>query len=422
MVDWALPGTRRIAIADSDLTGLTDTAAETDARRVGLSPRRVNRIWQAVEDLYRSRVHPGLSFCLRYRGEIVLNRAIGHARGVSPDCPPGPQSRAMAADTPVCLFSASKAIIAVLTHKLAEDGYVDLDAPVSRYLPAFSGDGKGRTTLSQVLSHRGGFPRFPPDDGDTDILADWDRCIERICRAPAEAGGRRVAYHAITGGYILGEVIRRVTGATVSDYLDTTLRQPLGMRYFTYGLDGRSRSRVAVNHVAGMPVRWPVSRWAEAALARSFDDVVMLSNQAVFMDAVIPSGNLYATAEEVSRFYQMLLNNGRHGDTQVLAADTVARLRRPVGRLATDDMLKLPMRYSEGLMLGMNPIGLHGPMSGGAFGHMGFMNILGWADPDRELAASLLTTGKAVLGGHLVKLLALQAQINHQCGGLRQAL
>ncbi|ROO30634.1 serine hydrolase domain-containing protein [Salinisphaera japonica] len=424
MVDWAWPGTRRIEIRDPDLTGVTDInkAAEIDARRVGLSPRRVDRIWQAVEDVYRSRVHPGLSFCLRRDGEIVLDRAIGHARGVAPDCPPGPQSVAMAADTPVCMFSASKAVIAVLTHKLAETGAIDLDAPVSRYIPEFSGEGKTHTTLAQVLTHRGGFPCFPRGDGNAEVLRDWDACIARICRAPANAGGERLAYHAMTGGYILGEVIRRVTDKPLTAYLDKTLRKPLGMRYFTYGLDGRSRSRVAANHVAGMPVRWPMSKWAEAALARSFEDVVALSNESLFMDTVIPSGNLYATAEEISRFYQMMLDDGRYGDQQVLAPETVARLRRPAGRLAIDHMLKLPMRYSQGLMLGMNPVGVYGPMSGAAFGHVGFMNIFGWADPDRRLSVSLLTTGKALLGGHLIPLVKMLGQVNHECGGWRRGL
>lgn len=71
-----------------------------------------------------------------------------------------------------------------------------------------------------------------------------------------------MVYHSFTGGFILGEVIRRVAGQSLTEYLDSRLRQPLGMRYFTYGLDRRSRSRVAENHVAGQPVCWPVSRWA----------------------------------------------------------------------------------------------------------------------------------------------------------------
>ena len=213
-----------------------------------------------------------------------------------------------------------------------------------------------------------------------------------------------------------------MTGASLTAYLNDTLRKPMGMRYFTYGLDGRSHSRVATNHIAGMPVRWPVSRWAREAMSCSFGDAVRLSNQALFLDAVIPSGNLYATAEEISRFYQMMLDDGRYGDQQVLAPETVARLRRPAGRLAIDHMLKLPMRYSQGLMLGMNPVGVYGPMSGAAFGHVGFMNIFGWADPDRRLSVSLLTTGKALLGGHLIPLVKMLGQINHECGGWRRGL
>lgn len=319
----------------------------------------------------------------------------------------------------MCLFSASKAVIALLTHKLAEAGTIDLDAPVSRYVPAFSGEGKSRTTIAQILSHRGGFPYFSAGDEGPEMLTDWDACIERICAMPAENGGPHMAYHAFTGGFILGEVIRRVTGARVTEYLDAKLRKPLGMRYFTYGLDGRSRSRVAENHVAGQPVRWPVSRWAETALSVPFDDVVEVSNRDFFMDAVIPSGNLYATAEELSRFYQMLLDGGVHAGRRLFETETVARAIAPATGIRFDRALKVPMRYSEGLMLGMNPIGLYGPMCGSAYGHLGFMNILGWADPARGISAALMTTGKAIVGGHLGTLARSLGVLNHRCGGLR---
>ena len=73
------------------------------------------------------------------------------------------------------------------------------------------------------------------------------------------------------------------------------------------------------------------------------------------------------------------------------------------------------MRYSEGFMLGANPVGLYGPMTGQAFGHLGFMNILGWADPSRELSAGLLVTGKAILGGHLLALGQMLGSISWQC-------
>ncbi|MBO9469366.1 beta-lactamase family protein [Endozoicomonas sp. G2_2] len=416
-----LLGSRLVTVGDGSLAGVTgiDTAAERRPAEAGLSAAAVDAIWGGVEGLYRSGAYPAVSFCLRRRGAIVLNRSIGYARGGGPGEPRSAGARLAEPDTPICLFSASKAITAILVHKLAEEGGVDLDARVSHYLPEFTGGGKDRTTIAQVLSHRGGFPMFNVEGTDSgpETLLDWDRCIRLICEAPAEKGGKRLAYHAITGGFILAEVIQRVTGMSFRDYLDTRLRKPLGMRYFTYGLDRRSRGRVAHNYVAGQPVRFPISVLAKKALSADFAEVVDVSNRDYFMDAVVPAGNLYSTAEELSRFYQMMLDGGMYEGRQILAPETIRRAIKPAQRLRFDHTLKIPMRYSEGLMLGVNPFGLYGPMTGAAYGHLGFMNILGWADPSRDLSASLLVTGKAILGGHLLALGQLLSTISWQCRG-----
>ena len=130
------------------------------------------------------------------------------------------------------------------------------------------------------------------------------------------------------------------------------------------------------------------------------------------MDAVVPAGNLYCTAEELSRFYQMLADDGVYAGRRILQPATIRRATRPANRLRYDHTLRIPMRYSEGLMLGANPVGLYGPMTGRAYGHLGFMNILGWADPAREVSAGLLVSGKAILGGHLIALGRLLATIS----------
>ncbi len=307
-------------------------------------------------------------------------------------------------DTPICIFSASKAITAILVHKLAEEGGIDREQRVSYYLPEFAAEGKRDTTISQVLAHRGGFPMFelPDEDSDPKRLLDWGGCIELICAAkPSHRKGERLAYHAITGGFILGELIQRVTGMSLADYLDTRIRQPMGMQYFTYGVAPAHRDKVALNYAAGQPIRFPISMLLEKALSAPVEEVIEASNSNVFLDAVVPAGNLYCTAEELSRFYQMLLNDGVWQDKQILAPVTVARAVKPANKLRFDSTLKLPMRYSEGLMLGASPVGIYGPMTARAFGHLGFMNILGWADPARDISVGLLVTGKAVLGGHL---------------------
>ncbi len=414
-------GTRRVEVGDGPLVDVAgvDRASECDdPREAGLSPAAVDSIWRSVESLYRTGVYPALTFCLRRKGQIVLNRSLGYAHGGGPRETLSADARLARPDTPICLFSASKAMTAILVHKLAEEGGIDLDERVSHYLPEFSGGGKTDTTIAQVLAHRGGFPMFEAT-GDKpargEMLTDWDDCIRMICDAPAERGGSRLAYHAITGGFILGEAIQRVTGAPLADYLDSRLRQPLGMRYFTYGLPAADRDHGATNYAAGQPVRFPISVFAKKALSVSFGEVIDVSNEDYFMDAVVPAGNLYCTAEELSRFYQMLLNGGEYEGRQVLRADTVQRAVAPASKLGFDHMLKIPMRYSEGMMLGLDPFGLYGPMSGRAFGHLGFMNILGWADPRRDLSAGLLVTGKAILGGHLLSLGRTLTTIARQC-------
>ncbi len=415
----ALPGTRLILVGDgplSDITGV-DRASEQAASAAGLSPAAVDSIWKSVESLYRTGVYPALTFCLRRHGQIVLNRSLGYAHGGGPRETPGADARLARPDTPVCLFSASKAITAILVHKLAEEGGVDLDERVSHYLPEFRGAGKDDTTIAQVLAHRGGFPMFNVTGRKTprgEMLTDWGDCIRMICEAPAQRGAR-MAYHAITGGFILGEVIQRVTGAPLTDYLDSRLRQPLGMRYFSFGLPKADQAEAATNYAAGQPVRFPISMFAKKALSVGFNEVIDVSNQGYFMDAVVPAGNLYCTAEELSRFYQMLLGGGEYDGRQVMRADTVERAVAPASRLGFDTTLKIPMRYSEGLMLGLDPFGVYGPMTGRAFGHLGFMNILGWADPDRDISVGLLVTGKAILGGHLLAFGNTLRTIARQC-------
>lgn len=401
-----------------DLRPVTTIAddVENAAARAGLSAADTRAIESALKGLYRTGAYPGIAFTLRRHGELVFNRTIGHASGNGPADAAGVPKRLLTPETPICLFSASKAVTAVLVHKLAEDGGIRLDQRVSHYLPEFGQAGKQDTTISDVLAHRGGFPmmKIKAADKKVELMEDWDRVIQLICASPPTAS-RQQAYHAMTGGFILGEVIKRVTGTPITEYLDAQIRKPLKFKHFTYGIAKKHWPQVALNYEAGAPVRFPLSTVAERALFVPFPEVVRASNTDSFKQAVIPAGNIYATADELGRFFQMLLDGGVANGKQILKPETVARLRRPVGRIGIDRMLMIPLQYSEGMMLGARPAGLYGPNTPDAYGHLGFMNILGWADPSRHLSAALLTTGKAILGTHLIALGRLLAVINSRC-------
>ncbi|MEH6590707.1 MAG: serine hydrolase domain-containing protein [Halioglobus sp.] len=382
-----------------------DYASEViDPAVLGLDEKAREVIWDACQELYRSGVYPMLSLCVRRQGEVLLNRSIGYSR----------EDTVASINTPVCLFSASKGVTAILIHLLAEQGKINLLDPISYYIPAFSARGKGSISILQMLAHRGGVASVP-EGVELELLFDHREALDMICAAePVDHQGRVQAYHAITSGFIFDELIRVTTGLTARQFLQRYISGPMKMRYFRYGLSARDRKLSATNTITGLDSRL-VNNGLTDILGAHPDQVVAMTNDPRFFDAVIPSANLYGTAEEVSRFYQMLLNHGEWQGRQILQPLTVHRATRSTGKTEIDKSLRLPMRYSAGFMLGGNPVGIYGKDTQYAYGHLGYANILSWADPERDIAVSVMNTGKLALGPHLKALPALINAISTQC-------
>ncbi|MGM0452994.1 MAG: serine hydrolase domain-containing protein [Thermodesulfobacteriota bacterium] len=393
-----------------------EPAEEAAPQDADMTPEAVDAIWRGVEELYRTGIYPGITFCLRRQGQVVLNRGIGHSYGNGPGDDPAVAKLLMTPDTPVCQYSASKAITAMLIHLLAERGEIRLSDPVARYLPGFGRHGKQDTTIYHIISHQGGIPT-PPPDVDPEILFDHDEFIKMLCDLAPKSGirGPKMAYHAITGGAVLGEVVRRVTGQSIREFLHENIQKPLGFRYFNYGVPEADIAKVATNYETGPPLVFPISTIARRALSVSWGDVVRVSNDPRFMRAIIPAANLVATADEMSQFFQLLLNGGTLNGVRIFDPETVQRAVAASRGMWFDGTMIVPMRYSAGLMLGADPVGLWGPYSGSAFGHVGFINIFCWADPEREIAVSLQTTGKSLIGPHLWPLARLLTTIALRC-------
>ena len=312
-------------------------------------------------------------------------------------------------------FSVSKAATAMLIHLLDERGQIHLMDPVSYYIPEFVASGKENITIHHILSHRGGIPN-PPRELDPEIIFNHDEIVKLLCKAkPVSPGGRRTAYHAITGGFILGEIVHRVTGKNLRTLLHETVQKPLGFRYFNFGVPEEETNRVAVNYYTGVPLIFPFTTIIKRALGASWKDVVRISNDPRFMKVIIPCANLFSTADEVSRFFQLLLNKGELDGMRIFNPLTVYHAIMEVGKPAVDRTVMIPMRYGAGMILGNKPIGMYGPFTQHAFGHLGFSNIFCWADPERDIVVSLLTTGKAMLGPHIIPLARLLLRISWHC-------
>jgi CubicO group peptidase (beta-lactamase class C family) len=404
---------RRIHVP-RDLEGVTTTGQEAPGGGA-IGTDGVERIWNSALGLYRSGVHPAVQVCVRYQGEIVLDRAVGHARGNGPDDPEdGPKVQATP-DTPMTVYSAAKGITAFLVHKLIERGLIGLDDPIAKHIPGYERHGKDGITVAHVLSHRAGVPNLPRETLSMEYIDDQDYLLEVLCDAkPFRAPGKSLAYHAVSGGFILGEVVHRVTGKTIREVLADEFLDPLGFRWTNYGVAPEDVDEVALNYLTGPRTLPPLSSLLTRALGLPLDELVESTNDPRFITAIIPAGNTVTTANELSRFFEVMRRGGEQDGVRVMEAETIRTALTEQSHLEIDLSLGFPTRFSYGLMLGARVLSLYGRDTQHAFGHLGFTNILGWADPERALAAAILTNGKPILYPELPRFLGLSQRITSE--------
>ncbi len=408
-----LPNIMRRARVPDDLESVTTVGEEVDPADVGLTRDNVERIWRDTVNWYRSGIHPAIQICVRREGGVVLDRAIGHAKGNGPSDPPEAEKVLATTETPFCVFSASKAVTAFLIHSLHERKIIDIEKPVCEYIPGYERHGKEGITIAHVLAHRAGVPNLPKDVMDVGNMGDTELVCEVLCDAkPMSPAGDRLAYHAISGGFILGEIVRRVTGESISDVLDETFLKPLGFRWTNYGVKAEDLDQVGLSYETGPPLPPPASTMMARALGAPMGKVIETSNDPRFYTGgSIPAGNVVTTANELSRFFEIFRVGGELDGVRVMEPETINHALREQSHLEIDFSLGFPTRFSYGMMLGAQLISLYGRDTQRAFGHLGFTNIMGWADRERKTSVAFINNGKPTLYPEVTRFLGLPQRI-----------
>ncbi len=395
---------RRIRVP-RDLEAITAISeAEQDPRGAGMTADGVERIWHSAQQLYRSGFYPAIGLCVRREGRVVLDRAIGWSR-MDPKVLATPE-------TPFVIFSASKAMTATVAHLLDDRGLLHIADRVCEYIPEYTGHGKDAITIEHVLSHRAGVANLPREALDFDHLGDRQYLLDVMCQAkPRTRPGRLLAYHAVSGGFIIAEIVERLTGKDVRQVLREEILDPLGFTWGNYGVPEDRLDAVGHAYVTGPLPLPPISTVLDRALGMHPDELTRRSNDPRILTAVIPASNIVTTAEELSRFFELLRCEGELDGVRIMEGRTVRRAMVERAYREFDLTLAAPMRHSAGFMLGADTLSLFGPDTDEAFGHLGFTNILGWADPARGLSVGLITSGKPVLHPGLPLLWALARRI-----------
>ncbi|MCB9797221.1 MAG: beta-lactamase family protein [Alphaproteobacteria bacterium] len=348
-------------------------------------------VWRDVLRLYRTGLHPAIALTIRHRGEVVMDRTVGHLEHL----PGGPPGDVITPETPISLFSASKILTALLVHALAEDGLLDLDERVDHYLPGFGRHGKQDIRLHHLLSHTAGIPHVPEGVDVLEVLATGQVDLEPFFEArPESAPGERSAYHPLTSWVLLDEIVQRASGQDLREIAAARILEPLGFRSMNYGVPEHETHTVARHAFTGARTPSLMGRVFQRTVGVDPEVAVQLSNGQDYLTSVLPSVNVISTGREVTRFLDLLLRGGELDGTRVLEPTTVQRMITEATPRRLDGTFGFPMRYGLGVMMGGDRFSLFGPRTRGAFGMLGFSAVVVYADPSRELSVSFLNTGK----------------------------
>jgi CubicO group peptidase (beta-lactamase class C family) len=324
----------------------------------------------------------GAAVCLSVDGRVVVDLCGGWADA--------DRGRPWDPDTLVNVFSIGKAMAALCAVMLVSAGSLDVDAPISRYWPAFAAAGKADITLLQVLSHQAGLPairhRLAPG-----AMLDWPvMCDALAAEVPWWEPGAAHGYHVNTFGYLVGEVLRRVSGQPFGRFFRDRVAAPLGADVH-FGLGAENDHRVApfLGHDTPAGEQEPDGLTSEQLMEyNAYANPSGLSGMGVvntraWRAAEIPSTNGHASARGVARVFQVLAAGGSLGGVSLTDAETLraATAEQVSGK---DLILHRPSRFGLGFQL-TQPERPLGP-NPGAFGHFGAGGSLGFCDPAAGVA------------------------------------
>lgn len=324
--------------------------------------------------------------------------------------------KAWEAGTLVNVWSTTKGVSAIAIGTLVDRGVVAYDTEVASIWPEFAQAGKARTTLAHLLSHQAGLPGFAAPTTLADQY-DWAACCAKLAeQAPAWPPGTATSYHAVTYGWLVGEVIRRLTGMSVGAFLAREIAGPLEADVFV-GLPAELEPRVA--RILGP--RTPASGGEIAgpalmALVNPVQDAEAPNDRA-WRAAEIPAVNAQASARGLARLYAPLAGEGQFQGRQWLSPSVIQEMSAPAttdGR--TDMLMGLVDSWGMGFML--NPLNAYGPSSR-AFGHSGWGGTFACADPDLELSMGYVCNQ---MGSEMLfdtRALALASAITHSAAEIR---
>ena len=350
---------------------------------------------------FQERDEVGASVCIKLEGETVVDLWGGIAR---PDT-----QTPWVEDTISLIWSATKGATALCAHILASRGLLDLDAPVTTYWPEFGQAGKEMIPVKMLLNHQSGLAALsePLRPG---AFYDWELMIKLLEKqAPFWTPGSMHGYHGFIFGWLVGEVVRRVSGKSLGTFFREEVAEPLGLDFWI-GLPEELEDRVAVMIPAPPPdPNGPVSAMFAAMVDPTSLQTLLMFNSGGHMvpgpggafgfnlqaahAAEIGAAGGISNARGLAGMYAPLANGGSLNGVDLVSKDTLARMAAVSSASGLDASILAPTRFSLGYVKSVDNRSEPGCtendsliISEEAFGHSGFGGAMGFAEPTARMS------------------------------------
>ncbi|MFW9936772.1 MAG: serine hydrolase domain-containing protein [Candidatus Thorarchaeota archaeon] len=286
----------------------------------GFCDERFNTAKQIFTKNFQLGLEIGASFAVVLDGKLLVDLWGGYADAA--------QTKPWDKDTIVNVFSTTKVMTALCIHILADRGLIDLDAPVAKYWPEFAQAGKENLPVRYLLSHTAGLPGFDKEI-TVDVLYDWNQTVNLLAAQKSWwKPGSRSGYHSITFGFLLGEIIRRVTGKSVGTFFKEEVAQPLNID-FHIGLSEKDQSRVAEI----LPPDDSISKFKmflfkllfKTTYKVMFNPVLLNEdfNSPIWRAAEIPASNGHGNARSIAKVGAIMACGGKFDNKQILSFSAI---------------------------------------------------------------------------------------------------
>lgn len=331
----------------------------------GFCDQRFAAVREVFEKNFTERDDVGASFAVTLDGEYVVDLWGGY-RDAAKTLP-------WEEDTIVNVYSTTKTMTFICALVLADRGELDFNARVSRYWPEYATHGKEKTEVRHIMSHTAGVPGFVPTIS-IEQLYDWDAAVANLAaQTPWWEPGTQSGYHAVTQGFLIGEIVRRITGKSIGTFFREEIAGPLGAD-FHIGVDPKDFDRIAemIPAQSGAARMRPNTETITGKVFASVDLGNNAVNSAAWRQAEIPAANGHGNARSVVRAQTAIANGGSAFGIDLLSAEGCRKITEAQID-GMDAVLMMPIRFGMGYAfpnetMPMSPEGSTAMFWGGAGG------------------------------------------------------